>query len=290
VTRVTRTYHGHIEYDVTYTLDGDGLCTTVAPSREKPRGCVVFFGGSFTFGDGVDDADTLPSQVAVKTGGQLRVVNLGIGGAGAQQVLAQIEGDMVEGKSHCTPTRAIYSAIPHHVARAAGKPPSTNFGPRYVLKSDGRIVKVGRIEDARGNTLVERSRILSQLLKSHIYRRLEYPRLTDEDYRTYAAIVKASEQLFRQRFPGASFDVLLWDDAPNGDTALYEKVRGVLRREGLRVHLVPDIIPEYRKDRSRYLVSPHDRHPNARAYARLADWVATELLKDEISDQPQQTP
>ena len=106
------------------------------------------------------------------------------------------------------------------------------------------MVKIGRIEDARGQTLVERSRFLSQLLKSHIYQRLDRPRLTDEDLRTYVAIVKASEQLFRQRFPGASFDVLLWDDAPNGETALYEQVREGLRREGLRVHLVPDIIPE----------------------------------------------
>ena len=69
MTRVTRTDDGHIEFEATYTLDSEGLRTTVTPQEGKPRGCIVFFGCSFTFGDGVDDADTLPSQVAGKTGG-----------------------------------------------------------------------------------------------------------------------------------------------------------------------------------------------------------------------------
>lgn len=285
VTRVTRTHQGGIDYDVTYRLDAHGLRATREPSTGPVQGCMVFFGCSFTFGDGVNDDETLPSQVVEKTGGRYRAVNFGIGGSGAHQVLAQLESGLVDAKSDCTPTRALYSAIPHHVYRAAGKPPKYNFGPRYVRESDGRVVRSGRIEDARGQSLIEQSPLLSQLLKSHIYQQiLDWPRVTPADVATYVAIVQAADQLFRRQFPGASFEVLLWDDVPYGETALYEQVREELRRGGLQVYLVPEILQGYREDRSRYQLSPRDRHPNALAYAGLADWVVRDLLREKMAD------
>jgi hypothetical protein len=37
-------------------------------------------------------------------------------------------------------------------------------------------------------------------------------------FATYAAVVKASAERFQHDFPGATFDVVLWNDVPFGGT------------------------------------------------------------------------
>jgi len=279
VARVVREHEGQVVFDVHYRLDERGRRRT--PEVGDADGCVVFFGGSFTFGDGVEDRETLPSQVALLGAGR-RVVNLGMGGAGAQQMLAFLRHDGSVEALGCRPTQVVYTALPHHVYRAAGKPPRYNFGPRYELDQEGRLVHRGQIEAARGSSALERSRLLSQLLKSRLYQRLfEAPRLDEDDVGTWVAIVEAARREVGKRFPGARFDVLLWDDVPHGETALYAETRRGLQEAGLRVHTVPELLPGYRDDRSRYQLHPSDRHPNALAHATLARWIVDRLLGEE---------
>ena len=79
-TRVTRFHHGRPVYDVTQTIDSNGLRISAPAGKAPPDGTVIFFGCSFTFGEGLQDDETLPYQVCTQSRGrwrsQLRVQGL----------------------------------------------------------------------------------------------------------------------------------------------------------------------------------------------------------------------
>lgn len=52
------------------------------PKVEGAPRCLLQFGDSFTFGVGVDDEETTAAQIVAKSGGQVEVKSLGIGGWG----------------------------------------------------------------------------------------------------------------------------------------------------------------------------------------------------------------
>ena len=63
-----RYYRDELLYDVRYTIGPDGLRQSMPfGDVNSPAGCVVFFGGSFTYGEGVNDHETMPFQVGQLT-------------------------------------------------------------------------------------------------------------------------------------------------------------------------------------------------------------------------------
>ena len=72
-------------YDVTYTIDGDGFRTT--PSRPDAKHTIYIFGDSFTFGQGVDDEETFSSILSSDwLYEDYKVVNAGVNGYGITQM------------------------------------------------------------------------------------------------------------------------------------------------------------------------------------------------------------
>ena len=67
-TRCKKLYKDTLLFDVTYTVEPSGL--RVAPPRDdEPDACVVFLGGSFTYGAGVRDEQTFAYRVGASSGG-----------------------------------------------------------------------------------------------------------------------------------------------------------------------------------------------------------------------------
>jgi hypothetical protein len=258
-------------YDVVYTIDDNGL--RLAPPAAGGEGslCVLFFGGSFTFGTGVEDRETAAYQLGVLTGGRHRIYNFGFSGYGPHQMLATLESGRVERAIGCTPSHVIYHSVHDHVRRVAGRAPWDPHGPRYELTPGGGVVRRGNFDDAgakfpEGWPRLGRSEILRMLAQDFD----PQPR----DYQRFAAVVDASRAWFAEHYPGARFHVLLWNKAWKQDPEYWE---GLLRR-GIRVHFITDVLPDYPEARERYAVSPHDGHPNALAHARIAEYVAREIL------------
>ncbi|MGC2223711.1 MAG: SGNH/GDSL hydrolase family protein, partial [Methylocella sp.] len=81
-------------YKANYTIDSNLLRET----RSGETGpTIVFFGDSFTFGEGLNDADTLPQAFADLLGRKQRVLNLGFSGYGPQQFLAELQTGRFDG-------------------------------------------------------------------------------------------------------------------------------------------------------------------------------------------------
>ena len=119
-TTAKMTYGGRTVYDVTYSFDEHGLRISPPDERGFEQPCVLFFGGSFTFGEGVEDDEAMPYRAGVRAAGRAAVRNFGFSGYGPHQMLAAIESGFVEEAARCTPRWAVYQAVYHHVLRAAG--------------------------------------------------------------------------------------------------------------------------------------------------------------------------
>jgi len=73
---------GDLVYDVHYTISPEGF-RTGPPFRHNGRqACVLFFGGSYMFGSGVNDTETMPYQVQIQSAGRYRTYNMAFRGYG----------------------------------------------------------------------------------------------------------------------------------------------------------------------------------------------------------------
>lgn len=271
-------------FDRIYTIDSDGQRIAPPYVKDHLASTDLFFGCSFTFGEGLKDNETLPYQVGIQSGGRYRTFNFAFEAYGPEQMLAAIEHGMVHRLVDTTPQYAFYIATPDHVWRVAGRVPWGGNAPRYVLHADGTVDQEGNFQDRK--TLDERlglgnnSRIRGQLDKSAMWRILPAgeSRITDDDIRLYFAVVRRSQQLLAAQYPGIQFHIILWpnQNVPQQRYA-YEKLRDGFRQMGIPLHLVEDILPGYDTDRSKYILGPADHHPNALADRLLAQYILSQI-------------
>lgn len=259
-------------YRVTYTTDSHGLRKS-GPVRGPGDRCVLFFGGSVTFGEGVGDTETMPFRVGAQSG--FHVLNFGVGGYGPHQMLAALESGRVRQVVDCDARFAIYQGINDHVARAAGKRLWMQAGPRYRLDEAGVLRRDGSFGDEHSRP----AGVAAQLEKSGIYRRhfRGNPRLTEVDFDRYLAILRKARDELRSAFPELAFHVLHWGTR-------YRERLEPLRAEGIGVHFVDDVLPGYSENQAAYQLSRHDRHPSARTHALVADYVTREILRGPIRE------
>jgi hypothetical protein len=97
-------------------------------------------------------------------------------------------------------------------------------------------------------------------------------RRTPADLDLYAAVVKRSEALFKERY-GGRFHVLLWDRGDPG----YAEVLSAMQKQGLSVTQIKDILSDYPANREKYRI-PYDSHPNQLAHEMIARHLVKTLL------------
>ena len=287
-TPATRRYGDEVVYDVVYTIGPDGLRVAPPGPAGSDAPCVLFFGGSFTFGEGVGDEAAIPYRFGVETGGRLATRNFGFHGYGPHQMLAALEGGRVDEVADCAPRFAIYQGMTPHVARSAGRSAWDRSGPRYALAAERGVHLTGSFDDAPVDFS---GRLSSILARSAAVRRWRRQRLAAEDIDLYVAIVKRAGERFEARYPGARFHVLFWDE-PGEPVA--ERIVRELRAAGIPVHGVRAILPDLGsfsfgdrglRIRARsgaiepdgYTLGEYDGHPSAALYAAIARRLAREI-------------
>jgi hypothetical protein len=277
----TKSIGGALLYDVTYSINADGLRLAPPVSDETAGGCVLFFGDSFTFGEGLEDAETLPYQVGIQSGGRYKTFNFGFHGYGPHQMLAQIEHGIVNHVVDCHPMTAIYSALADHAFRVAGKVWYGQHSPRYKLAPQGTVGASGHFDDKRRSSGRIITSIRRQLEKSALYQVLESPRRdpSQDDIQLMLAIVAKSRDLLAAQYPGIKFHVLLWRVVPD-DEPIYQQLPSGFTRMKIPVHRVEDILPGYTDGPHslKYVLSPRELHPNALANRLLAAYVLKNII------------
>ncbi|MGE3151471.1 MAG: hypothetical protein AB7G48_12690 [Nitrospiraceae bacterium] len=283
-------------YKVTYTIDANRLRIPPPYDERNSRGSILFFGCSYTMGDGVEDTETLPYLTGLLTQGRYAVYNFGFHGYSAQQMLANLESGRVQNIVTVAPQHIIYQTIPYHMERVAGLMTWFPHAPRYRHSDGGRVVPDGHldtVEDETRYSRIERfwrsqgsigQAISTTMRKSYIYDKLVPPlrSLTGEDVRLYLDVVSQARAAAARQYPQSEFHIILWDNmfVKHDYLQFLPQVLEGFRKERVRVHLVSEIIPDYDASapNTKYEIHAHDSHPNPFTYRLLATYIAKNIL------------
>lgn len=261
----TRIKTGAIHYDITCTIDDRGR--RVVPGGGGPyREYAAFIGDSFTYGDGVEDDETLPAAFA-KRHPDLHVYNYGFHGAGPFDVLARLETTHVRGEIPESTGLVIYTFIDEHVMRTRDFFSGASYRRRkvaYELLDDGTLVQC----DTWATCHPLHHRIMCFLGKSNLLRftQIEFripPRRRDFD-RATRTICRMNE-VVKERWPGADLVVVFYPGcrlAPRLIPAL----------DACGVHTI-DLSTAFAGNSPPNVLSVEDPHPNPDAYARVAELI-----------------
>jgi hypothetical protein len=180
-------------YKANYTIDSNLLRET----RSAETGpTIVFFGDSFTFGEGLSDAATLPQVFADLLGRNQRVLNLGFSGYGPQQFLAELQTGRFDEVIGAQPRLFIFMTSAGHAERTACKPFWMRWGPRYALEN-GQVAWKGACYEG------VRLRVREWLENMASYRLFIEPyvqKVTHEDLELYIRILLTAVNLAKEKY------------------------------------------------------------------------------------------
>lgn len=262
--QVSREVNQQLLYDVQYSFDEyHRRITPVRQSKSRKR-FLLFFGGSFAFGEGVNDTETFPFYV----GDQLpeyRPYNYAFHGYGPQAMLAMLEDDIIRKNVLEREGMLVYEyVVDLHVERAIGRMNVyTGWGanmPYYRFDSSRELQRQGNFTSGRPwlafwYPLLARSQIVQ-------YFDFNFPpRLTASHYKLTAAILSKARDLFRAQFQSDAFYVLIY---PN--TANQVRIIPYLEQMNLRYLNYSDL---FEPDALEYHIEG-DGHPSPKANSTLA--------------------
>jgi 4-hydroxybenzoate polyprenyltransferase len=262
-------FHGKRKlYEVNYTINPDGL--RVGSNQAKAgTPSVLFFGGSFTFGDGVNDDEAMPYQFEEKSDGAFKSFNFGFHGYGPHQMLAILENGMEKAIVRtCPPQFVVYFAIPEHLAQCTGNAYWDTAGPRYRLNANGTPEYAGPFYGFFRRNLMKvmnRFRFLTRFIST------KQGASATADMSLFIQIVKAAEEMVNARYR-AQFYVLLWD---TGDSA-YTEILSELKANQIAVLEISDILLAHDFTLEKYTI-PDDVYPNPLAHEQIAAYLSSAL-------------
>ena len=252
-------------YDAVYTTGPDHF-RVVPAVVETPARCVLLFGDSFTFGEGVSDDETSAAQIVQKSKGRVAAKDLGIGGWGPHQFLAGLQSGRFQKAVTCEPSDAFYLIIPTHIARAAGRSQWDPHGPLFRLDRHGHPMRIGNFDTDSGFSW-RRLIGLNELTA------------TEEEDLTTALIVEGAHEL-ENRYHGIRFHVLSWNSESGSPRKALKAVDQRMTDAGIDVQSMEQVIPRFLNDYQDYVI-PLEGHPNPHAYERIADFILKEIGLDQ---------
>ncbi len=182
-----------IIYETDYTFDSDLLRHT---DSAESGPAIVFFGDSFTFGDGLKNNETLPQDFADLTGRKFRVLNLALTGYSPQQFLREMETGRYDKVIGPDPKLFVFLTAPWHAERTSCKAYWTAHAPFYALQ-DGRVVFKGECNE--GLSLYWREWLGDSALYSSLIDPWRHT-VNHNDLERYVSVLEAAVKLAKQKY------------------------------------------------------------------------------------------
>jgi hypothetical protein len=180
-------------YSVDYTIDSNLLRHTQSCETGP---AIVFFGCSFMFGAGLNDADTLAQAFADSLDRKERVLNLGFPGYGPQQFLSEMQSGLFDPVIGPQPRLFVFLTGVWHAERSSCKSHFARNSPRYILEN-GQLLLEGICRE--GFSL----RLREWLWNSAAYRVFIEPyerRVTHDDVELYTRLMLAAIDLAKKKY------------------------------------------------------------------------------------------
>jgi hypothetical protein len=281
VVKSRATYRDALLYDVKYTILPSG--DRAVPGSADAGPTYLFMGDSYTFSEGVEDADTLPSQFAQQLKPPAHVVNLGVPGWGATHMVRAIEAGLFDKYVVGKVAAVIIWVTPPHLERVTGDSSWLDNAPRYDYGADGKLHHTGTFKEYRWTHPLGG---LAYLARAHlqIVRRLTNGAQEREQTRLYVDLTKRLQELVRERF-GAP--LILLSNGPEASPPDQPDLNFLPAFDGLRGIGAPMIsvrkmIGPY-ATWDRYFI-PHDGHPTPLLNRMVADALIEYFAKAQRSN------
>jgi len=257
------TLDGEVVYDVIYTIGDDGYRT----SRTSEPFMANIYGGSFTFGEGLNDNETLVHYLWADHA--FNAKSVGIHGYGLQQALYSIEHGLTTSDGF-----NILLTVPWHALRSACKPDYAEGTPRYEV--DGNYARLAGVCSGGGlfSRIVRHSNIFT-LVQKALYN--EKNQITDDDIELYLAIVRT---IARHTHESNSRLVIAYIQATEERMQFTTWSNESLREElkGISDVLVDVTLSDRQETLDRkYYIHELNQHPSAEANRRRAELIAQSL-------------
>jgi len=199
-----------VVFDATYTFDN--LYRRVVPGQpQRTDKFLVFFGGSQTFGEGLDDSDTIPAYVQ-QYAPSYRVYNYAYRGYGPHQMLKKLEMRNLRNELQESRGIAFFQYFSFHAPRVLGTMHYLSWAgagaPYYRLNTQGQLEYAGSFASGRFfQTWLYWVMGKSAILK---YFNVDLPaQLTNTDYDLVCETIKESRDKFLDQFPESRFIVII---------------------------------------------------------------------------------
>ena len=207
--RVVKRIQAEIIYDVIYSSDEVGRRKTTFQKKRKKF--ALFFGDSNTFGEGIDEHETLPYFFA-KTMKEYTPYNYAFQGYGTQQMLEWLKQKSFRENVSQKNGVAFYSYFDYHINRVIGATEYLKWNPgihpyyyldqNHQLKRDGNFIN-GRAVLTKFYHLFNFSALFRAL-------GLNLPLFINNSHRELLCeVIKESRKSFLENFPDSKFVVLI---------------------------------------------------------------------------------
>lgn len=270
--------NGRALYSVRYDVGPDGL-RIGAPAAAHPDACLLMFGDSMAWGEGLDDGETTAFLTGQLSQGRVLARNFAFTGYSAHQMLWLVRSGTVIAKAGCDPRRpviALYQTLPNNIARVAGLRGWDDYGPRYIL-TGGALRYAGGFD--RGQYILRDRLFVPRWLAGPLSRSVVYSRILGRDRRVrdfdldrFAAVVAAADAGLRRDYPRLRFLAIVWPDLSEPAEPRARQVAdllGALGRRHVSATTIGALVPRFDADPAPFLIAG-DGHPNALMNRMLA--------------------
>ena len=143
---------GEIIYDVKYIINNEGFRLTPQKYElNKDTTIINFYGGSFTFGEGVNQDETIPAYFSNYSNDRIFVNNYGFHGWGPNSALMLLKDNIEKQKNYKTVN--ILLTFESHAVRSSCKPQFSKFSPMYEInksfnKNNSYVKYIGKCRNS----------------------------------------------------------------------------------------------------------------------------------------------
>lgn len=281
---------GEIIYDVTYSTNENGW-RKIPSSNANSKKCFLFFGDSFTYGEGLNDDETLPFFFG-KEMKDYQIFNFGLHGYGPHQALALIlsgEVERVLSDKKCESINALYESLNDHIQRANGlawwEQDYKNIPKFKIINNQVVWINANKNLKEKINLIHELS-LTKYGRKSYLLKMLDTQtyKFKQEYNELYFAILSTMENELKARL-NASFTLFLWDTSnlsKDLEKREFEAILKWLKNGQMQYFLMSQVADDYKDNRLKYGIHKDDLHPNALANEKIAEFLATKIKNGEI--------
>lgn len=257
-------------YNVIYSIDMYHRRMTPAIQRESRTKFALFFGCSYTFGEGVENNETFPyyfSEFAL----EYMPYNYGFHGYGPQEMLAKLQYNSLTKEIKEIQGIGIYLYLPDtHEQRAIGNMSVFNgWGknmPFYTFDFHRNLMRKGSFSSGRPVI----SYLYSLLGQSYVikYFGIQFPsKLTEKHYRLTAKIIEEAKNEFNKKFMSDHFYVIIYPNTTRKNIIPYLQKAGIIYFD--YSDLFDSSLEQYN------IIG--DGHPSSEAYKILAKKLSEDI-------------